>query len=917
MSARKLTARGVIGGLLGFVAMSAVAGLLVAAAVTPAVAVTGMATNNSIGVFQGLPEYLKIDPLATQSAMYATKDGKPVKIATFYSQNRIVDSWGQINQIVKDAAVSTEDPRFYSHGAIDVQGTSRALVNDLLNKSGETQGGSSITQQYVKNVRLQTCEKYDVVADATAGQTAEQAQAAMTKKYQDCYNSYTDSTGFDGISRKVQEMKLAIGVEKKYNKQQILLGYLNIAGFGGQIYGIETAARYYFDTTAAQLNLTQAATLVAILNNPNNLRIDEPNNKVNGAKDGYSQTLDRRNYVLRSMLKAKKITQKQYDDAVKQKIVPKITAQPSGCAQAASQDAAFYCNAVMAELTSNPVFGKTQSDRDALLDHGGLNIYTALNLNLQQSAQQSLSAYIPASSPALDLGAADVSVELNTGRVVLAVQNRPYNATTTQKPDSTTVAYPFDFRHGGSSGFQTGSTYKAFSLVEWLKTGHALNDVVNAPVNRTVIPQSKFHGSCDSYQGNWNVGNDSAGEGGPMSVMTATAQSVNTAFAVMGEQIDLCQLADDAKALGVKPAYPYEQAYNSKGQLVNVTDSSGKPVAAKLSDLPSSILGTNYISPLDMAVAYAGIANGGKTCSPVYIDKMTDSSGKSLPVPQTTCTQAIDPKIAAGVTYALANGPLIGSGTGAAANPHDGVPMMGKTGTANGPDNEPGVQNWLVTSTTKVSNAIWVGNVTGHVAFQNMYFGGVPGRNVKFSIDKPILAMLDSTYGGGQFAKPDSLSVNGPQVKIPDLTGKTTAEAKSVLEGLGFTYAEGKAVASPEKAGTVARTDPGAGSSASKGSAITVYPSDGSQASVPDVMGKSLEDATAAIMAAGLKPKVTGDVGDPDATVTKESPGANTAVDKNSTVKITVKSSDSGDDNGGDGGKSTGGGPGGGTGKTP
>ncbi|HEY0248395.1 MAG TPA: biosynthetic peptidoglycan transglycosylase, partial [Gryllotalpicola sp.] len=364
MSARKRTATGVIGGLLGFFGMSAVAGLLVAAAVTPAVAVTGMAANNSIGVFEGLPEYLKIDPLATVSTMYATKDGKPVSIAKFYSQNRIIDGWGQINQITKDAAVSTEDPRFYEHGGIDVQGTARAMVYTYILKKGEVQGGSSITQQYVKNVRLQTCEKYNVLVSGTGDAKQQQAaQAAMYAKYQACYKEYTQQTPV----RKIQEMKLAIGLEKKYSKQEILLGYLNIAGFGGQIYGVESAARYYFGTTAAKLDLQQAATLVAILNNPNNLRIDQPKNKVNGAKDGYSQTLARRNYVLRSMLKDKKISQAQYDAAVKTKIEPHIVAQPSGCAQAASQDAAFYCNAVMYEMQTNPAFGKTQDARNALL----------------------------------------------------------------------------------------------------------------------------------------------------------------------------------------------------------------------------------------------------------------------------------------------------------------------------------------------------------------------------------------------------------------------------------------------------------------------------------------------------------------------------------------------------------------------
>ncbi|MFC4243359.1 transglycosylase domain-containing protein [Gryllotalpicola reticulitermitis] len=892
MSARKLTATSVVGGALGFIGMSVVAGLLVAAAVTPAVAVTGMAANNSASVFDGLPEYLKIDPLATRSTMYAEKGGKQVPIATFYSQNRIIDSWSQVGQVVKDAAVSTEDPRFYEHGAIDVQGTMRAIVSDAIHPGAETQGGSSITQQYVKNVRVQTCEKYDVIV-GTQGTPAQQkaAQAAMDKKYQDCYYEYTDQTP----ARKIQEMKLAIGVEKSYSKQQILLGYLNIAGFGGQVYGVESAARYYFDTTAAKLTLPQAATLIAIVNNPNSLRIDQPNNKLNGAKNDYARALDRRNYVLRSMLKAKTVTKAQYDAAVKTKIQPKITPQASGCAQAASQDAAFYCNAVMYEMQNNSAFGATASDRAALLTHGGLKIYTALNLDLQASAQTNLSDYIPASDPRLDLGAADVSVELNTGRVVMAVQNRPYNATNTPSQNSTPVAYTFDYNHGGSSGFQTGSTYKAFSLVEWLKTGHALNDVVNAPYNRVSIPQTNFHSSCDNFAGagNWSVGNDSPGEGGPMTVMRATQLSVNTAFATMGQQIDLCQLRSDASALGVKPAYPYAQQYNSQGQLVNVTDSKGKPVPAQLGDTPASILGTNNIAPVDMAVAYAGIANGGKTCSPVYIDKVTNSSGKSIPVPQTKCTQAIDPKIAAGVTYALQNGPLIGDGTGVSANPQDGVPIMGKTGTTDNAE-----QNWLVTSTTKVANAVWVGNVQAHkvgssyanTGFGSIYFGpnnSIWGRNVKFNIAKPILQELDRVYGGGQFPKPESLLVSGPQQKLPSLEGDTVAQAKTVLGGLGFTYQDGGQKDSAVAKGKVAGSSPPAGTMLSKGSIVQVYTSKGNQVAVPTLIGKSLADAAKALGAVGLNGKVNAGANQ-DGTVSAQSPAPNTSVNKGSTVTLTV-----------------------------
>jgi beta-lactam-binding protein with PASTA domain len=149
--------------------------------------------------------------------------------------------------------------------------------------------------------------------------------------------------------------------------------------------------------------------------------------------------------------------------------------------------------------------------------------------------------------------------------------------------------------------------------------------------------------------------------------------------------------------------------------------------------------------------------------------------------------------------------------------------------------------------------------------------------------------------------------VNGPQVPIPDLSGKTPQEAQTVLQGLGFTYQDGGQQASAQPAGTVAGTNPPANTMLSKGSTVQVFTSDGSQVLVPDVTGKKVADAAAALVAAGLTPQVPGGVPDPNATVTAENPGANTPVAKGSPVQLTVQGSQPG---GGNGGGNNGGGPG-------
>src|ERR1700712_1479234 len=253
MSAPKRKVSGAVGAIIGLVGMSAIAGVLVTAMVTPALAVTGLGANSTISVFETLPSYIKPDALSQTSSVYGkNSDGTEVLLASFFEQNRQTVGWNDINQYVKDALVSTEDPRFYVHGGVDVQSTTRALVGNFI--SGDVQSGAStISQQYVKNILVQRAE---AITDP-AQETAAYAEATATT--------------FD---RKLKEMKLAIGLEKEYSKDDILLGYLNISLFGGRVYGIQAAPEYYFGVNARDLSLPQAASLVAIVNEPEALRID-------------------------------------------------------------------------------------------------------------------------------------------------------------------------------------------------------------------------------------------------------------------------------------------------------------------------------------------------------------------------------------------------------------------------------------------------------------------------------------------------------------------------------------------------------------------------------------------------------------------------------------------------------------------
>ncbi|GAA4151919.1 transglycosylase domain-containing protein [Leifsonia shinshuensis] len=771
--------------IVQFLALALVAAVLSALFFLPGFLGAGVAAAAGISDFNRLPAELNIGQFAQNSTVYAQQGGQQVPIAQFYAQNRRDVGWADVAQVAKDAATSAEDPRFYSEGAVDLFGTVRGALSTVV--GGNVQGGSSITQQYVKNVEVEHCE----------GLTDQ-------KKVQACYD---DAAGVT-LQRKVQEMRYAVGLEKKYSKQDILLGYLNVVGFGGQNYGIETASEYYFNTTAAKLTLPQAATLIAIVNNPSNLRIDEPNNKDNGAANGYKLTKARRDYVLDRMYINHKITLADRDAAKKTPVQPTVTPTTSGCAAAQQVNAAFFCDYVRDVILNDPAYGKTSADRWGTLNRGGLKIYTTLNLDLQQVAQQSLSKYIPASRPDIDIGGSNVSVELGTGRIVTMVQNRAFNNTDQPQPGTTAVNYNTDEAYGGSEGFQTGSTFKAFDLAGWLEGGHSLYETVNA--SQHTFPMSDFSSSCGTVSGPpWPVSNDE-GSASRLSVMSATAQSVNTAFAMMATKTDLCSILKAAQNLGVHPA----------------------KTGAQLNSYPSMILGTNNIAPLTMATAYAGIANGGTVCTPIAIDKVVNADGTPHKVSPSTCTQGLPKNIAAGITYAL-QGVMRGGGTAASANPYDGTPIMGKTGTT-----DDSLQNWMITSTTKVAQATWVGNVSGQTPLRSLEFNGIGGGNVKFSIAKPILEALDNLYGGDSFPKPDDSVLYGSQVTVPDVSGKTPDQATALLQGLGLSVTVDQTpIPSDQPAGTVAGTNPSAGTAVDGGSSVTIQLSSGQNTGAPTPTG--------------------------------------------------------------------------------
>ncbi|GAA0999057.1 transglycosylase domain-containing protein [Subtercola frigoramans] len=833
MSAPKRKVSGAVGALLGVVGISAIAGVLITAMVTPALAVTGLAANSTISVFENLPSYIKPDALSQTSSLYGkNQDGSNVLLASFYVQNRQTVGWNDISQYVKDALVSTEDPRFYVHGGIDVQSTTRALVGNFIS-GGIQSGASTISQQYVKNILVQRAE---AISDP------DQEKAAYAE---------ATATTFD---RKLKEMKLAIGLEKEYSKDDILLGYLNISLFGGRVYGIQAASEYYFGVGANQLTLPQAASLIATVNEPEALRIDIPENidfnKARRDKD-----------VLASMLKEHTITQQQFDDAVATPVEPHITEPSTGC-QTAISGAGFFCDYVKKIIEQDPIFGASADIREKNLTTGGYKIYTTLDMNLQKAADDTTKYYIPYSGNSLDLGSSLVTVQPGTGRVTSMAQNKNFSEAPDAPADATSVNYSTDYAYGGSTGFQVGSTYKLFTLIAWLQAGHSLGDIVNG-ANGQKFNMASFKNCEGTGGGTYSPQNDAGEAGGRASVLTQFEESVNNAFIAMSQQLDACAIRDVATSLGV------HRADNTPLQ-TNIT----------------AVLGTNEIAPLTMAAAYAGVINQGMFCTPVAIDSITDANGAPVAVPQTTCTQAVDPKIATAANYAMQG--VIQSGTATPANPRDGVSHAGKTGTT---DNEESI--WLVGGTTKLVTASMTANVSGHVSIRHTTING-PGSGGVNSGQSRLLMWRDfykntaDAYGGDSFPTPDRNLTTGVSVTVPDVSGLSVDAADTRLTNAGFVTSDGGQVDSDKPAGQIARTDPPAGTSITKGSNVTMYTSNGKLSSLPDTTGQSIGAATSALngwnvtSTASTDPKCTPD------TVVSQTPGAGLVNKSSTTVTLVV-----------------------------
>jgi membrane peptidoglycan carboxypeptidase len=673
--------------MLGFLLVSGICGVLVASFLVPAAALAGTTVSRSISYFNSLPTELAVDPPA-QTTRMVTSDGKP--IAIFYAENRVRVPLSKMSPFIKDAVIAIEDSRFYEHSGVDTQGVLRALTSNLTR--GERQGASTLTQQYVTNV-----------ANESKISAGREEQVILS--------------GQKNIGDKLREMRLAMALEQKYTKDQILEGYLNIVFFNRSAYGIEAAARHFYSVPASKLTLPQAALLAGLVNSPS--FYDPVTNPKN--------SLARRDQVLQAMLDQGKITTKQYVAAKATGVALKVRPSRQGCAAATM--APYFCDYVSHLILNNPAFGPDVEAREQKLFRGGLTITTTLDSRLQAAAQDQVDA--TAGNNPGKWGASVISVQPGSGKILSMAQNTVFlpqkGKFDTQLNFNVESQDPNGNDLNGAGGFQPGSTMKPFTFAQWLNEGKKITQVVDAS-KREYPLGFKWRSSCGKVLGAYStkqrkagleaaddLQNASAGYYRKMPVNYGLYNSINTATFASAAQLDFCGIQKMVDAVGIHSGLD--------GSRVNMHQLG-------------NILGGTAVAPLQMANAFATFAADGQYCAPMAILRVADLAGRPLPGQKPSCKDAVDREVARGVNAVLQDVLKVGSGIHIKPKIKSGVPMAAKTGT-----NNSNGASWVVGYTTGLATASFFGD-----ALEGQKR---PGRNL--------------TINGKFYDRVDGYMIAGPQ----------------------------------------------------------------------------------------------------------------------------------------------------------
>ncbi len=609
--------------LLRMFLVTGIAGALIAATVVGVSPQVYRALNSTSSVDSEI-DLNALDSYAVRSYMYA---GDGSLLATLHgAENRVPVTIDRIPQVVRDAVLSVEDADYYNHPGVNMRGIFRAMVENVSSGGKIEQGGSTITQQLVKK----TFVGDELTAD-----------------------------------RKASEMAMALRLEKKLSKDQILEKYLNTVYFGSGAYGVQAAAETYWGVDVGFLGPSESAMLAALIRSP----VDNDPTLQKGMPDEQKRAWPARKQALERMVVNKKITKEQAAEANRVKLPSQRCGQegsnPAFCAGLQPPPARdHFEDEVRQRLLNDPKYGlgATSEERERTLFGGGIRVFTTVNPVAQRLLRDTYNRIVPKDEfevlnpdgdPAnpvkekLPLTAAMVSVEPGTGAVRGIMGGEPFD----------TNKYNNAF---GENGRQTGSSFKTFVLLAALEQGNGPNDYVAGGGD---FPNPG--GDPNPYQ--------IEGQGGSLDAVTT--QSSNGAFVRLGQIVGIPEVVRTAESLGL------------------TTDFKDLPIS-----MPLGVLDTK---PVEMAAAYNALPSGG-IFEPYYlIDKVLDRNGMPIYEHFSTGRRAVSAESACLATQILNHNTEYGTGRRAAFGRQ---PVAGKTGTSDG-----AADVWFVGFTPYLTTSVWMG----------------------------------------------------------------------------------------------------------------------------------------------------------------------------------------------------------------
>ncbi len=616
------------------------AGLVVALVLAPFGLAMGTAAKAGSDRWLSVPNNLMELPAGQTSYVYGS-DNKTL-LTMFYEEHRRYVPLSEMPQHLRQAAIAAEDSRFFQHNGVDVKGLGRAFLANQ-QAGGVEQGASTITMQYVRMALRDSAKTPSDVIKATE-QTPE---------------------------RKLREVRLALEIEKRLSKDDILERYLNTAYFGHRAYGVFAAAEIYLSKTPAELSLAEAAMLAGLVKAPTDY---DP-----AAKDSAAAK-DRRDWVLTQMAHLGLAPRAQAEAAKREPLTLKVHDPPHDCI-AAHDSWGFFCDLLKSWWGRQESFGANSNERLDKLRRGGYRIVASLDPAVQTIARDEIASKEKDDSV---FAHGVVAIEPGTGLVKAMAVNRHYSVdqshngphTDPFKADTIPGNYPNTVNPlmggGDLPGYQAGSTFKLFVMLAALESGMPLTTKFNAP-QRYVSIYLNDPGSPASCGDRWCPQNASGAMTGVHTMWSGFGKSVNTYFVQLEQAVGAEKAVRMAERLGLRWRSETDKMMASPER----ADGWG-----------SFTLGVADTTPLEMANAIATVAAEGKYCEPLPVESITAPDGGAVWF-DPKCHQAIPDWVARAATdaarcvtgYKAAGGDCGDWSTASGVYPEVGRPVAGKTGT--------------------------------------------------------------------------------------------------------------------------------------------------------------------------------------------------------------------------------------------